>query len=161
MTIRCRPGGLLPEDRHVEVAVDGHRRGPRDRRGGHDEHVRHRSPTRLVLEGGPLLHAEAVLLVDHDHAEAVELDRLLDEGVGADEHVDLAGRQRRQHPLALLAGDAVGEQLDGEGPLAEQRRAVVGHADALQQRAHAGEVLLGEHLGGGHEGTLVPALHAR
>ena len=55
--------------------------------------------------------------------EAAERDRLLDERVGADEQVDLAGGQPVEHPLPLLAGDAVGEQLDGERPLAEQRRA--------------------------------------
>ena len=44
----------------------------------------------LLPQGGPLLDPEAVLLVDHDHAEAVELDPLLDQRVGADHDVDLA-----------------------------------------------------------------------
>ena len=36
---------------------------------------------------------------------------------------------------------------------------VVGHRDAVEQRPHAREVLLGEHLGGRHERALVAALH--
>ena len=35
------------------------------------------------------------------------------------------------------------------------------HGDALEHRSHAGEVLLGEHLGGRHEGALMTALHGR
>ena len=43
------------------------------------------SPARLVAQRGPLLDAEAVLLVDDDDAERLELDALLDERVGADQ----------------------------------------------------------------------------
>ena len=45
---------------------------------------------RLLPQRGALLHAEAVLLVDHDDAEAVERHRLLDQRVGADGEVDRA-----------------------------------------------------------------------
>ena len=46
-----------------------------------------------------LLDAEAVLLVDHDDAEAGELDAAVDQRVGADEDVD---RRRARRPV----GDA-------------------------------------------------------
>jgi hypothetical protein len=48
----------------------------------------------LVAQRGPLLDAEAVLLVDDHHAERREVDAGLDERVGADDEVDLAGGQR-------------------------------------------------------------------
>ena len=57
-----------------------------------------------------LLHAEAVLLVDHRHAEAGELDAAVDQRVGADEDVDLAGAQAVGDPAPLGRGRAVGEQ---------------------------------------------------
>ena len=51
VTIALPAGRLLAEDRHVEVAVDGHGRGARDRRGRHHEHVGHRAAAGLVLAG--------------------------------------------------------------------------------------------------------------
>ena len=83
----------LVEDGRVEVAIDGHGRGARDGRGGHDEHVR------IVVAGlfpqrGALLDAEAVLLVDHNHAKAMKRNGLRDEGVRADQQVDRARAQR-------------------------------------------------------------------
>ena len=55
------------------------------------------SPAPFVAQRGPLLDAEAVLLVDDDHAEAVEVDRLLDERVGADGDVDRAVGEAGEH----------------------------------------------------------------
>ena len=143
----------------VEVAVDRHRRRARDRRGGHDQDVGHRAAARLVAQRRPLLDAEAVLLVDHDRAERGEVDALLDEGVGADGDVDLAGGQPGEDPPAVGRTHLVGQQLDPDRPGAEQRRARVGHLDVGQQGPDAEGVLLGEDLGRRHEGALVPALH--
>jgi hypothetical protein len=42
-----------------------------------------------------LLDAEAVLLVDDDEAEVVEVDFFFDEGVGPDRQVDLASIDAR------------------------------------------------------------------
>ena len=42
----------------------------------------------LVAQRRPLLDAEAVLLVDDDHAEAAEVDAPLDQRVRADDDVD-------------------------------------------------------------------------
>ena len=51
VVIGVRPGGISSMLAHVEVAVDGHRRGPGDRRRGHDQHVGH--APRSVLALGP------------------------------------------------------------------------------------------------------------
>ena len=57
----------------------------------------------LVGQGGPLLDAEPVLLVDDDQAEVGEGDLLLEQGVGADDDAGLAARdpQHRLLPLRL------------------------------------------------------------
>ena len=59
-----------------------------NRRGGHHEDVRRL----LVLrpKPGALLHAEAVLLVDHHEPQVGELHAAFDQGVRADQDVHLA-----------------------------------------------------------------------
>ena len=94
------------------------------------------------------MHAEAVLLVDDGKPEALEFDRLLHEGVGADDAADLPGGDRRAPRRALTPLQAGGQQR---------------HADAerLQQPAKRREVLLGENLRRRHHRRLVPRLHRR
>ena len=70
-------------------------------RGRHDEQVR--GLLALAAQGVALLDAEAVLLVDDDQAEVVELHLVLDQGVGADDDAGLAGDQVEQR---LAAGAA-------------------------------------------------------
>ena len=48
---------------------------------------------RLAVERAALVDAEAVLLVDHRDGQAVELDRLLDQRVRADQQLQLAARE--------------------------------------------------------------------
>ena len=77
----------------------------------------------LLPQRGPLLDAEAVLLVDHDHAERTELDALLDERVGADEDVDRAVGQLGQDAARRSAAVVrLVSRADPHRPLAEQRR---------------------------------------
>ena len=92
--------------------------------------------TIFVAQRGALLDAEPVLLVDHDDAEAGEVDLLLDQRVGADGDVDRAVGEPGQDLLAFAAGDPVGQQLDAQRPVAEQV-AGVGHLQAAEQRPHA------------------------
>ena len=113
----------------------------------------------LVPQRGALLDAEAVLLVDDDHAQAVERHRLLDQRVGPDDEVDAAVGEPGEHPLALVAGHPVGQQLDAQRTVGEQAAAGVRHLQALQQPADPRGVLLGEHLGRRHQRTLVATLH--
>ena len=53
----------------------------------------------LVGERGPLLDAEAVLLVDDHEAEVGELHRVLEQGVGADHDASLPGDHLEQRLL--------------------------------------------------------------
>ena len=154
MTIGRAARRQLVEHRHVEVAVDGHGRGARDRRGRHHQHVGHGLARALVPQRGPLLDAEAVLLVDHDHAERPELDALLDERVGADGQVDLARRpdrpgcRRRSAAVVRLVSSSTRSCAVEPGP-GEQvvGSSVSGTVKPAEQVAHAEVVLLGQHLG--------------
>ena len=139
----------------VEVAVDEHRRGARDRRRGHDEHV---GLVALAAQQLALLDAEPVLLVDHDDPRSRELARLVDQRVRADEDVDRPRAQALGDAPALGRGRAVREQLDatGRSPSSEPSSVTVSPSSEL---AHRELVLLGQHLGRRHERALVPALH--
>ena len=94
---RLAAGGQLAQRGRVEVAVGGQRERARDRRRGHVEDVR-RHPLRLPCASSAraLLDPEAMLLVDHAEAEPGELDRRLDQRVGADDQAQLAAGERVQ-----------------------------------------------------------------
>ena len=55
------------------------------------------------------MHAEAMLFVDHGEREVAEFDLLLEQGMGADEHVDVAERELREDVVALASTFATGE----------------------------------------------------
>ena len=78
----------------------------------------------------PLLDAEPVLLVDHGHREARQLDVLLDQRVRADDEVRIG-----------IALHRAGEQRDAD-------------AELRAQRLDRQEVLLGERLGRRHQRAL-------
>ena len=65
----------------------------------------------------PLLvrHAEALLLVNHQQAQVLEGDVLLQQAVRADDDVDRASGEVAQHLLLLLRRAEAGEQLDAHG----------------------------------------------
>ena len=114
---RRAPGGQLPQLRLVEVAVEEHRRGARDGRRRHHEHVR---VVALPPQHVALLDAEAVLLVDHREAEAREPDTLLEQGVGADDDVDLAGVEPGGEPTSLRRARPRREERDVDGAVGQQ-----------------------------------------
>ena len=122
-------------ERHVERA--------RDRRGAHREHVHggaHRLEDLLVL------HAEALLFVDHDEPELLEFHIALQQPMGADEDIDLAGGGGREDAFLLRFGAEAADHFDGDR--------VTGHA-----LAKCVEMLLREH-GRRHEHRdLAAALH--
>ena len=78
----------------------------------------------LGAQARPLLHAEAVLLVDDDEAEAPELDALLDEGVRAHRARDLPGGEGRaaRRALARLEGGREQRHLGRRGARAAGER---------------------------------------
>ena len=91
----------LVEHRDVEVAVDGHRRGARDRRRRHHEHVGGDARSPLSRSAArcstPKRCCSSITTTPSDENATVALD----EGVGADDDVDLAGAERREDRLAL------------------------------------------------------------
>ena len=110
-----------PDQRHVERA--------RDRGRGEREHVDGGAQLLHALLVG---HAEAVLLVDHEQPEVLELDVLREEAVGADHHVHGALLDALDDGLLLL-GD---RKRESSSTRAGKRREAVG-----ERRP----VLLGEH----------------
>ena len=70
--------------RHIQVAVQCHRQGARNRRSRHDEHVRERSACGLAPQLRPLLHTEPVLLIDDCQSEILEDYSVLYESMRSD-----------------------------------------------------------------------------
>ena len=136
-----RRGG---DDRKIAQAFQRHRQCARDRRRGQCQHIHFGAQ---CLEAFLLLHAEAVLFVDDDQAEVVELHALLDQLVRADDDVELAVGHVFQR-LGLLLGGAEARQL---GDLDRQVGEAVG--EIL-------EMLLGQQRGG-HQHRDLFAVHRR
>ena len=88
-----------------------------------------------------LMHAEAVLLVDHGERQIVEGDVLLEQRMGADQEIDVAERQPVEDFLARRPALAPGE--DGDA-----------NAGGFGQRRDGVEMLAGEDFGRRHEGGL-------
>ena len=168
--MRSRPAGLLGDHRDVEVAVDGHRRGARDRRGRHDQHVGH-----AAFLGGGLL---AVAPLSRSAARCSTPKRCCSSTTTTPSERNRTPSSMRAwvpitrsavpsskaggDALPLLGRGAVGEQLDGRA--AARRRgcpesSAAGTVKPSEQAADADGVLLGEHLGRRHQRCLVPALH--
>ena len=55
------------------------------------------------------MHAKAMLFIDHGEREVAEFDLLLEQGMGADQHVDVAERELREDVVALASTFATGE----------------------------------------------------
>ncbi len=150
---RDASGRQLVERREVEVAEDDHGRGARDGRRRHDQEVGV-AVGALAAQGGSLLDAEAVLLVDHHAAERAERHLLGEQGVGAHDQADATPAEAFEDARARPALHLAREELDPHVP--------AGHApgalEVAQQRPHRGEVLLGQHLGRHHQRALMPAL---
>ena len=131
-----------PRHRHVERA--------RDRRRGEREQV-HFGAHRL--QALLLAHAEALLLVDDDEADVLELDVLLQQPVRADDDVDLALGEFLQLGLDFLGALEARQHLDLDRPVGE---AVAEVAEVLfgQQRGRHQQCDLlarrGRHEGGAH-----------
>ena len=76
-----------------------------------------------------VLHAEALLLVDDEEAEVLELDVAGEQAVRPDHAVDLAGRQPVDDLARLARGEEAAEHLDADreaGEAVGERLAVLG-----------------------------------
>ena len=116
---RLAAGRLLAQFGDVHVAEISEHQRARDRRRGEHQHV-HRFA--LLRQRQPLMHAEAVLLVDDGQREIVERDFFLEQRVGADQEIDVAERQPVENGLALAAALAAGEDGDADAGGFRQRR---------------------------------------
>ena len=143
---RLTVGWRLLNGRHIPQTGEGHVQRPGDGGSRQGQHVH---LTAHLLE--PLLvgHAEALLLVDDQQPQILELHIFLQELVGADQQVQTAGAGRLQNALLLLGGGEPGEDLDL-------------HREVLEPAAGGGVMLLGQHRGGHQNGGLLAvqdALH--
>ena len=94
----------------------------------------------LGVERGTLAHPEAMLLVDHAERELTKLHRRLDQRVRAHHELQLPRREPAEDLAAARRGSGPGEQGDGD--------------ESAEQAVERGQVLLGQRLGGRHEGSL-------
>ncbi len=103
----------------------------------------------LARQREALVHAEAMLLVDHGEREVAERDLVLKQRMGADHEIDLAVRKPLQRRGALLRPVAAGEQRDADAGL-------------FGERLHGGEMLSRQNFGRGHQRGLPAGLdHGR
>ena len=151
-------GRHLVDDADIEIAVHRHGEGARDGGGGHHENV---GRDALLHEAEALQDAEAMLLVDDGEAEVLELDILLNQGVGADGDL----HQPFGHQLLELhffpGGEAAGEQGGDVAQLAEnlfEGEAVLGGEDfRRREHGHLVAVLDGDDGGFGGDDGLTAA----
>ena len=129
----------LVDNRGVQIGVGGHRQGAGDRRGGHDQLMRVESLLLTFLpQRQPLMHAEAVLFVDNHQRQAVKLHLLLEDGVGADNHLHFA------------AGDSLLLRLAGFAFLFARQPADF-NTQRFEPVAEVIGMLLGKQFGGRHQ----------
>jgi hypothetical protein len=135
---RLSPGRLFPKLGERDVAIAGEHHGPWDRGRGHQQHV---GIDALGAELHPLIHAEAVLFVDHHQAEIGKANLRLKQGVGADHDLGFGGRDRLKQALPPRGALASGKEADLD-------------SDRLQQRREPLGMLSCQHLGRRHQGGL-------
>ena len=138
VSTRLSPRRLFAQRRNVHVAEIGEHQRARDRRRREHQEV---DGLALARERQPLMHAEAMLLVDDRQRQIVERDLVLEQRVGADQKIDVARRQRRQDFRALAAALAAGENGDAD-------------ADGGGERRDGGKVLARQNLGRRHDRRL-------
>jgi len=87
------PGRPLGNDGNVQVAVQGESEGARNGGGGHDQQVRIGALAHQLLALG---HSELVLFVNNNKTQLFRRERVLQQGVGADEETARARAKGRQ-----------------------------------------------------------------
>ena len=119
--IGWRPGGSSRRVLIDEVGVERQRERAWNGRGGQRQQVR-LTVLALRLQGGALLDAEAVLLVDHRQGQAAEDDRVADDRVRADHHLHLAGADGGVDGALARGGEAPREELGANPQRLEEWR---------------------------------------
>ena len=141
------PGRQLVDHRNVEVGEIGHGERARDRRGAHHELVR-QCVVAFLAQREALLHAEAMLLVDHGEPQPRELDTFLHQRVRTDGDLRFARRDRRECPLLFSRGQ--GSVQPGDA-----------HPERLEPFAELARMLLREDLGRRHHRGLMSGVGRR
>ena len=104
----------------------------------------------LGAQDGALFHPEAVLLVDGDELQVCEGDRFFEQGMCADDDLDLAAGQAAADLFLLACGSIAHQQADLPG----SEQAVL----ACQDIDEIAVMLFGQDGGGRHDGGLRPGL---
>ncbi len=94
---------------HVQVAINGHGEGARDRSGSHHEDMRW--ILALAPQFGSLCHTKAMLLIDDGNAQSLEHHRVFQYGMGADQNLDIAGSQVGKNLFSFLSFHDAREQF--------------------------------------------------
>ena len=162
-TVRDRraPGRHLVEHGHVEVAVDGHRRRARDRRGRHHQHVGHRAAARSWPAARPAARRRSGAARRSPRRRATRNSTpSWMQRVRADDDVDVAvGQPGQDLGAAPPPVDPVGEQRDPQRPVAEEscrRRARSRPSSSARTEAACCSASTSV---GRHQRALVAALH--
>src|SRR5262249_15862812 len=114
---RLAAGRFFTQFRHVHVAkIREPDRAP-------NPPPAHPHPTPALLgEREPVVHAEAMLFVDHGEREVAKFDLLLEQGMSADQHMDVAERELLENIVALASTLATGEDGDVDARRGGERR---------------------------------------
>ncbi len=91
--------GELINNRHIQVAVQGHGQRPGDGCGSHHQYVW--QDFCLFPEPGTLCHTKAVLLIDDYHPQVLKLDHIFNDCVGTDQNVERSIQQTFMYGLPV------------------------------------------------------------
>ena len=116
---RLAAGGLLAQLGNIHVAEIGQHQRARDRCRGHHQHV---DGFALPGQRQPLVHAEAMLLVDDREPEVAKLHVLLEQRMGADQDMDAAEPKPFEDLGALAPPLATGQDRDLDAGGGSERR---------------------------------------
>ena len=106
--------------RGVEIGVGAHRQSARDRCGGHDQLVWMTvALSALFAQRQSLMDAKPVLLVNDRQRQRSKSNVFLKQGMGADHHLNLAGRQPIQRCPPGLTGQSPGQPGNLDAQVAE------------------------------------------
>ncbi len=130
--------GFFPQLGNVHVAEIGQHQRARDRRRREHQQI---DGLTFAGERQPLMHAEAVLLVDDGQRQIAEHDVILKQRMGADDEIDVADGEAGEDFRPLLAALAAGQ--DGDA-----------NAGGLGEFLYGGEVLPRQDFGWRHQRRL-------
>ena len=101
-----------------------------------------------------------MLLVDHHHAERLELNVFANQRMGSDQKIDGAILKRAEQFTTLSRRGPIRQQLHGDRPLPGEGPFLMDRERNLfHKRAYPYEMLFGEHFGGRHQCRLMTILN--